>query len=69
VGFKKDGMAVRTAQRLKSLLVLQSPPSRTKISSVLTALVTAISHVQELLMAITRRDITCVVLGILRKDV
>ncbi|WP_310483115.1 hypothetical protein [Chamaesiphon sp. VAR_48_metabat_403] len=35
--------AIRTAQRLKSSLVLQSPPTRTNISSVLTALAIAIN--------------------------
>ena len=34
--------AIKTAQRLKSQLMLQSPPTRTGISSVLTTLATAI---------------------------
>ena len=40
--FIATAKAIRTAQRLKSSLVLQSPPTRTDISSVLTALATAI---------------------------
>ena len=37
--------AVRTAQRLKSPLVLQSPPTRTQIQSVLTDVATAVASI------------------------
>ena len=40
--------AIKTAQRFQSQLMLQSPPTRTGISSVLTTLATAIDVMEEL---------------------